>query len=197
MRIGVLALQGAFREHRGMIAGLGIDSVEVRLPEKLDTVDALIIPGGESTTIAKLLITYEFLPAIRNFASAGKPIFGTCAGAILLAGKQAGQKQYLLNLIDVDIARNAYGRQIHSREAAVDLLFSPSVPFHAIFIRAPIMNTIGEDVIVLGRYRNDIVLARQNNILISTFHPELTPDDRIHRYFLDMVQEYTRKRFSE
>lgn len=189
MKIGVLALQGAFREHAHMIERCSADPVEIRLPAQLTTMDGLIIPGGESTTIAKLLVEYEFLPAIKTFASHGKPIFGTCAGAILLADRKEGQRQDFLDLIDMDITRNAYGRQIDSREAPITLAFSPSDPFNAVFIRAPIIQTIGPRVRALSFYHDTVVLARENTILVSTFHPELTADTTIHRYFLDMVRQ--------
>lgn len=189
MKIGVLALQGAFREHIKMIRACGEDAIEVKLPDHCREVDGLIIPGGESTTISKLIVEYDMLNAIRTFASSGKPIFGTCAGAILLATRENGKKRKFLNLIDIDITRNAYGRQIDSREFDVQLTFSAWTPFHAVFIRAPIITAIGPGVTELSSYGNSIILARQDNILVSTFHPELTDDTRIHRYFLEMVRE--------
>lgn len=188
MKIGVLALQGAFREHILMLRDCGADAMEVRLPDHCGEIDGLIIPGGESTTISKLIVEYDLRDAIRTFAFSGKPIFGTCAGAILLANRQDGKKQDFLNLINIDITRNAYGRQIDSRETDVDLAFSNSTPFHAVFIRAPIITTVGPGVTELSSYNKSVILARQNTILVSTFHPELTGDTRIHRYFLDMAR---------
>jgi len=188
--IGVLALQGAFREHICMIQRCGVDAAAVRLPQQLDRVDGLVIPGGESTTIAKLLVEYGFCDAIRTLASLGKPILGTCAGAILLAGRQDGVPQDFLDLVDIDITRNAYGRQVDSRETPVTLSFSDQEPFNAIFIRAPIITRIGTHVVTLSAYRDRVILAQQDNLLVSTFHPELTADTRIHRYFLDMVRRH-------
>ena len=190
MTIGVLALQGAFREHICMIQRCGVDAAAVRLPQQLDRVDGLVIPGGESTTIAKLLVEYGFCDAIRTLASLGKPILGTCAGAILLAGRQDGVPQDFLDLVDIDITRNAYGRQVDSRETPVTLSFSDQEPFNAIFIRAPIITRIGTHVVTLSAYRDRVILAQQDNLLVSTFHPELTADTRIHRYFLDMVRRH-------
>jgi 5'-phosphate synthase pdxT subunit len=188
MKIGVLALQGAFREHIQMIRACGAEAIEARLPVHCSDIDGLVIPGGESTTISKLIVEYDMIDAIRDCASSGKPIFGTCAGAILLADRLEGKKQSLLNLIDIDMTRNAYGRQIQSREAEVSLAFSPATPFHAVFIRAPIITAAGPGVTPLSSYHNRPILARQGTILVSTFHPELTDDTRIHRYFLHMAR---------
>ena len=159
MKIGVLALQGAFREHILMLRDCGADAMEVRLPDHCGEIDGLIIPGGESTTISKLIVEYDLRDAIRTFAFSGKPIFGTCAGAILLANRQDGKKQDFLNLINIDITRNAYGRQIDSRETDVDLAFSNSTPFHAVFIRAPIITTVGPGVTELSSYNKSVILA--------------------------------------
>ena len=188
MKIGLLALQGAFREHCRMFEKCGIDSIEVRLPHQLDEVNGLVIPGGESTTMVNLLGESSFVNDLKAFAAAGNPIFGTCAGAILLADRKDGHPQDLLNLIDIDITRNAYGRQIDSREVPIRLSFSDSTPFRGIFIRAPIIQAVGPDVIPLGFYQDKVILARQGIILVSTFHPELTADVRVHRYFIDMVR---------
>ncbi|MCK9275565.1 MAG: pyridoxal 5'-phosphate synthase glutaminase subunit PdxT [Syntrophales bacterium] len=188
MKIGILALQGAFREHSAMVKRCKAEAVEVRLPFELETMDGLIMPGGESTAIAKLLIRYGFLSALMDFASSGRPVFGTCAGTILLAAKQNGQSACILPLIDIDVSRNAYGRQRESREAQVKLSFS-ALPFDAIFIRAPVIESAGSGVEVLSTFKKKIILARQDNILVSTFHPELTKDKRIHRYFLEMAEE--------
>ncbi len=186
MLVGVLALQGAFREHALILKKQGVTAVEIKLPSQLAEIDALIIPGGESTTIAKLMVEYGFPERIKEFAASGKPLFGTCAGLIVLAGKVNGRKQPLLNLIDMDVKRNAYGRQIESREVDLSIDFLGKKPFRAVFIRAPQIKAIGPDVEPLARYRGRIVMARSRNILVATFHPELTGDARIHQYFLSM-----------
>ncbi len=189
MKIGVLALQGAFREHIGMLNQCGVEAEEVRLPSQLDDLSGLIMPGGESTTMVKLLRRYGFEAALERFALMGRPVFGTCAGAILLAAGQDGRRKDLLPRIDINITRNAYGRQIESREAEVKLAFSPERPFRAIFIRAPIVTATGPSVEALSFYRDRVVLAREGAMLVATFHPELTEDDRIHQYFIAMVQD--------
>ncbi|MDD5474911.1 MAG: pyridoxal 5'-phosphate synthase glutaminase subunit PdxT [Syntrophales bacterium] len=182
MKIGVLALQGAFREHIVMFKRCGALATEIRLPEELKDMDGLAIPGGESSAILRLMDLYGLRDALLSYAASGKPILGTCAGAILLS-----RSQNYLNLIDVRTVRNAYGRQIDSREAVIELSFSPDEPFRAVFIRAPVIDEAGKDVHVMASYRDKPVLARQNNILVATFHPELTGDERIHSYFLDMI----------
>jgi len=187
MIIGVLALQGAFREHIRMIRMCGEEAREIRLPEELDSVDALIIPGGESTTISKLMVEYGFPGRLKSMVKSGKPVMGTCAGLILLAGSLQGKRQKLLNLIDIDVKRNAYGRQIESREVDIEIPAIGPEPFHAVFIRAPQIESAGPKVEALATYQGKIVLARQKNILICCFHPELTDDTRIHRYFLEMA----------
>ncbi len=187
MKVGVLALQGAFREHMRMLKSLGVEAVEVRLPDELDEVDGLIIPGGESTTMRKLLADYGFVNALKEFAGAGKPVFGTCAGLIVMADRVNGCKQDLLNLIDIDVERNAYGRQVDSREADISSAFLGGDPFHAVFIRAPQILGTGPGVEPLTHYQGHVVLARQKNILVATFHPELAGDPRIHRAFLQML----------
>jgi 5'-phosphate synthase pdxT subunit len=188
MVVGVLALQGAFREHIKMLVRCGVEGREIRLPAHLEGVDALIIPGGESTTMAKLMMEYGFPESVKSFAASGKLIFGTCAGLILLAGRAGGKRQDMLNLIDIDVRRNAYGRQIHSREVDLALPFLGGTAFRAVFIRAPIIEKAGRKVEVLATYQDRIVVARQGNVLVSSFHPELTDDPRIHRYFLEMVK---------
>lgn len=187
MIVGVLALQGAFREHAQMLKKCGARTVEVRLPAQLDEIDALIIPGGESTTISKLMTEYGFPERIRKFGLSGKPIFGTCAGLIVLAGKLQGKRQNFLDLIDIDVARNAYGRQIESREVDLTIELLGVKPFRAVFIRAPQIKKLGPEVIPLACYGDHVVMARQKNILVAGFHPELTGDDRIHRYFVSMT----------
>jgi len=189
LNVGVLALQGDFREHIRMIRSCGAAATEVRLPEQLSEIDGLIIPGGESTTISKLLIKYDFPGEIKKMSLSGRPVFGTCAGAILLAARIDGNRNSLLNLIDIDISRNAYGRQINSHEAEVKVAASNPFFFNALFIRAPVINHTGPDVTVLGTHKGKAVLARQHNVLVCTFHPELTDDSRIHQYYLNMISK--------
>lgn len=189
MKVGVLALQGDFREHIGILKKLGVEAVEVRLPSELEGLDGLIIPGGESTTISKMMGIYGFPEEIKKFAQKGSPVFGTCAGLIVLAGKVDGRKSGPLNLIDIDVKRNAYGRQVDSREVDLTIDFADSIPYRAIFIRAPQIRKMGAGVKSLARYEGKTVLARQKNILICSFHPELTEDTRIHQYFLDMIRK--------
>ena len=177
-RIGVLALQGAFREHAAMLRGLGADVVEVRLPEQLAGLDGLVIPGGESTTILKLASLYGLDEAIRGFAA---PVFGTCAGMILLDRDHLG-------LADLVVDRNAYGRQVSSFEADVELA-GDAIPLRGVFIRAPRIRSLGADVEVLGEFEGDPVLVRDGRFLLASFHPELTDDRRVHELFLTMVEE--------
>jgi len=193
MRIGVLALQGAFREHRLMLERIGVETREVRLPEHLDGLDGLIIPGGESTTMGKLAVEFGLLEPLQELARSGFPIWGTCAGFILLA-KDVGQEQPLIGGMDVVIERNAFGRQVDSFEAMIDVPALAVVtegdprPFPAVFIRAPVVKEVGPDVEVLARFDGKVVAARQGKLLGTSFHPELTDDDRFHRYFLNMVK---------
>lgn len=196
MRIAVLALQGDFERHSARLAELGAEAVEARLPEEIASADGVILPGGESTTIGKLLARYHLDDAIKEAHAQGKPIYGTCAGLILLArqieqGTEERGGQNLLGLLDVSVARNAFGRQVDSFEATLDapaLVGRGEPPLQAVFIRAPVVTSLGEDVEVLGRHGDKIVLVRQENLLGSAFHPELTPDSRIHRYFLSLVE---------
>lgn len=191
MRIGILALQGAFIEHEKMLINLGVETQQVRLSQHLTDLDGLIIPGGESTTIAKLAIDFGLFDDLKTFASA-HPVWGTCAGAILLA-KDDQSNPPRLDVMDIHIVRNAFGRQVDSFQA--DLLV-PSLAhlngsnptFPAVFIRAPIINTVGKKVEILAQIGFDkIVAARQGHLLATVFHPELTNDDRFHRYFLEMI----------
>jgi pyridoxal 5'-phosphate synthase pdxT subunit len=178
LRIGVLALQGAFREHARVLRGLGADVVEVRLPDELDGLDGLVIPGGESTTIMRLAEIYGLDEAIRRFRGA---ILGTCAGMIVLDRAHLG-------LADVEVDRNAYGRQVRSFEADVELA-GEEEPLRGIFIRAPRIRESGDDVEVLGELGGEPVLVRDGRLLLASFHPELTDDERVHRLFLDMARE--------
>jgi 5'-phosphate synthase pdxT subunit len=192
MRAGVLALQGAFREHIRALRALGAEAVEIRLPAELDEVDGLIIPGGESTAMRKLMADFGLIGPLREFAATGKPVFGTCAGLIVMAERLGGRRQELLNLIDIDVERNAYGRQVDSREADIHGEALGPEPFHAVFIRAPQILGAGPGVEPLSRYRGSVVLARQKNILAATFHPELTDDTRIHGLFLQLFDRKAR-----
>ena len=177
MKIGVLAVQGNFREHAVMLRRLGAEPVEVRKPEELEGLDGLVIPGGESTTFMRLMRLYGLEDAVRSFE---RPILGTCAGLIVLDNEH-------LRLLDVDVARNAYGRQVASFEADLDL--GDGTPLRGVFIRAPRVRRAGEDVEVLAALAGEPVLLRQGRFLVATFHPELTDDTRVHELFLDAVRE--------
>jgi 5'-phosphate synthase pdxT subunit len=191
MKIGVLALQGDFSEHIEVLKRLGVAAVEVRLPEQLRDLDGLIIPGGESTTIGKLAQDFELIEPLRTFA-AQHPIWGTCAGAIFIS-KDARRKQPLLGLMDITVSRNAFGRQVASFETdipvpALETLGNGRQPFHAVFIRAPLIESVAADARALARLPDGrIVAAQQGNLLATSFHPELTGDDRFHRYFISLV----------
>jgi 5'-phosphate synthase pdxT subunit len=187
--VGVLALQGDFREHINILKKMNIATREIRFPAQLDRVDGFIIPGGESTTINNLLDKYDFKEKLKRFAKSGKPLFGTCAGLIILACGIADEEGQT-GLIDIDIERNAYGRQIESFEQNISLNLNHkpgSNVFKSIFIRAPRIIRTGKNVKVLGSYNEEVVLAREKNILVCAFHPELTDDNRIHQYFITMI----------
>lgn len=192
MRIGVLALQGDFAEHQVMLRRIGAEASQVRLPAQLDGLDGLIIPGGESTTIGKLAVTFGLIEPLRRFAGT-YPVWGTCAGAILLS-RDARRKQPLLEVMDITVERNAFGRQVDSFEIdlAVPVLADHDRPFRAVFIRAPLIESAGKGVEVVARLSDggagQIVAARQGHLLATSFHPELTGDDRFHRYFLSLVE---------
>jgi len=193
MRIGVLALQGAFIEHEDIVRSLGADSLPVRLPRHLGEVDGLIIPGGESTTIGKLARRWGLLEPLRTFARSERPVWGTCAGMILLASEVADRApdQPLLGVLDVTVRRNAFGRQIDSFETDVNVPVLGERPYSAVFIRAPLVERVGEGVRVLAELDDGTVVAvQQNHLLATAFHPELTDDDRFHRYFLEIVQSH-------
>jgi len=187
MKIGVLALQGDFAEHIAMLKRIGVMTAEVRLPDQLGEIDGLIIPGGESTTIGKLASDYRLIEPLRNFGLE-KPIWGTCAGAIFLS-KDVKRQQPLLSLMDIQIERNAFGRQVNSFETDLDIPALRSVseeekPYHAVFIRAPLIEEVGGEAEVLASLPDGrIVAAQQGHLLATSFHPELTLDDRFHRYF--------------
>jgi len=188
MKIGVLALQGSIEEHIFMLKKCGVEAVKVRLAEDLNDISGLIIPGGESTTLGKLLKTNNLGKEIIKKAKKGMAVYGTCAGAILLAKNIIGKKQLSLGLMDISIKRNYYGRQIDSFETDLGITgFGES--FKGIFIRAPVIDNFHNGAKVLSEFRNKPVLVEQGNLLVSTFHPELTNDKRIHEYFLRMVEK--------
>lgn len=189
MKIGVLALQGAVAEHIRMLGLAGAEGVIVKRTEQLEELDGLIIPGGESTTIGKLMRTYGFIDAIRDFASEKKPVFGTCAGLILVAKEINGQEEAHLGLMDIKVARNAFGRQRESFETDLPVAGMKDT-VRAVFIRAPLIDSVGDGVDVLSVYNGQIVAARQEHLLAASFHPELTDDYGFHSYFLDMVRQY-------
>ncbi len=188
MRIGVLALQGAVREHIRMLEAQGATGLAVKYPAQLDECQGLIIPGGESTTIGKLMTRHGFLEPLHRRIAEGMPVFGTCAGMIVLARDLVEGDQPLLGLMDIKVRRNAYGRQVDSFEDRLEVEgIDSGEPFMGVFIRAPWIEEVGPEVRVLSKHRGRIVMARQGNILVAAFHPELTDDGRIHRYFLGMV----------
>jgi len=188
MRVGVLALQGDFALHAKALEKCGVEAVEVRKPSELDDVEGLIIPGGESTTLLKLMDAWNFVSTIEEFHGAGKPIFGTCAGLIILAREVESPTQFSLGLIDVTVERNAYGRQRESFEASgVARLDAGPIPLEMVFIRAPRIRRLGPGVQVLAEHRGEPVMARQGRVLVATFHPELTDNTTVHRYFCDLV----------
>jgi pyridoxal 5'-phosphate synthase pdxT subunit len=189
MRIGVLALQGDFGLHARALEKCGVEAVEVRKPLELDEIDGLVMPGGESTTLLKLMEAWDFVPALEKFHSAGKPIFGTCAGLIILAREVESPRQFSLGLIDVTVERNAYGRQRESFEAqGTAKLDGQPIPLDMFFIRAPRIRRIGPGVEVLAEHGGEPVMARQDRVLVATFHPELTDTTTVHRYFCDLVR---------
>jgi len=188
MKVGVLALQGAVAEHIRLIEKAGGEGVIIKRVEQLAEIDGIIIPGGESTTIGKLMRTYQFIDALRDFSRQGKPIFGTCAGLIVLAKEIVGQAEAHLELMDIRVSRNAFGRQRESFETDLDIK-GIDKDVRAVFIRAPLIVEVGENVDVLSTYGDSIVAARQGHLLAASFHPELTDDERMHAYFLDMIRE--------
>ena len=182
--MGVLSLQGAVEEHLRMIKRCGFEGVKVKTVGDLEKVDRLIIPGGESTTIGKLAKIYGLGREITKKGKEGMPIFGTCAGMILLANKVVGNEQIRFNLIDIVVERNAFGRQVDSFEADLKIEKFNGKLFRAVFIRAPYIRKIGSNVKILAKFKGKIIMAQQKNILVSSFHPELTDDLRVHKYFL-------------
>jgi pyridoxal 5'-phosphate synthase pdxT subunit len=191
MKIGVLALQGDFARHAAALARQSsVEAVEIRKPEQLEGIDGLIIPGGESTTLLKLMDLWGFVPALEKFHGGGKPIFGTCAGLILTAREVTNPAQFSLGFIDVAVERNAYGRQRESfATPGTATLDGKPVPLEMVFIRAPRIRRVGESVQTLASHGGEAVMARQGSVLVATFHPELTDDPTVHAYFVRMVQQ--------
>jgi 5'-phosphate synthase pdxT subunit len=190
MKIGVLALQGDFDRHAKALERCGVQAVEVRKPAELADVDGLIMPGGESTTLLKLMDAWGFVPALEKFHAEGRPIFGTCAGLILLAREVENPRQFSLGFIDVGVERNAYGRQRESFEARGSAtLDHRATPVEMVFIRAPRIRRLGAGVETLATWRDEPVMARQGSVLVATFHPELTDDRAVHAYFCEMVRK--------
>jgi 5'-phosphate synthase pdxT subunit len=191
-RIGVLALQGDVREHRRALTAAGADVTAVRRPAELDDLDGIVLPGGESTTMGKLLTTFELLEPLRKALAGGLAAYGSCAGMILLADRvlDGTADQVVLGGLDVTVRRNAFGRQIDSFEGDLDFAGVEGSPMHAVFIRAPWVETAGPEVEVLARAADRIVAVRQGQLLATSFHPELTGDPRVHQLFVSMVREH-------
>lgn len=191
MKIGVLALQGAFREHLDTLGAIGVEGVAVRLPADLDDVAGLILPGGESTTMRKLIDRWALRQPILDLAAGGAPIFGTCAGMIVLAREIVGGEEPILPLLDVTVQRNAFGRQLDSFEADLSVPILGDQPVHGVFIRAPIIDRTGPDVDVLARLDDGrIVAVRERNVIATAFHPELAGETRFHRLVATMAAEH-------
>jgi 5'-phosphate synthase pdxT subunit len=191
MRIGVLALQGAFREHLDVLQTIGVDGVAVRLPKDLEGVSGLILPGGESTTMRHLIERWGLAEPIRRLAAAGAPLYGTCAGMIVLSKEIVGGEQPILPLLDVTVQRNAFGRQLDSFEADLSVPVLGDRPVHAVFIRAPVIESVGPDVDVLARLDDGrIVAVRERNVIATSFHPELAGETRFHRLVATMAAEH-------
>jgi len=198
--IGILALQGDFAEHQAMLRRLGVDARQVRAPEHLRDLDGLILPGGESTTFCRLMVDFDLYAPLRSLLARGVPTWGTCAGLIVMARRAGGLDFPTLDAFDVSVRRNAFGRQTESFEADLPVpALGDERPYHAVFIRAPIVDDVGEGVEVLARLPEDggpaagsVVALRQGPHLATTFHPELTDDDRFHRYFLEIARREAR-----
>jgi len=187
MRIGVLALQGDFEAHQKMLDTIGVETVQVRKADELKNVDGLVIPGGESTTLLKLIQAFSMTDAICEFHNQGKAIFGTCAGSILMAREIANSQQFRFGFIDITIERNGYGRQLNSFEHDLTIEEIGPEPLHGVFIRAPKITRCGEGVRILAKFEGAAVVASQKRMLVSTFHPELTEDARLHEYFVEKI----------
>ena len=192
MKVGVLAIQGDFAEHIAVLKRLDVDTVEVRLPRDLEGVEALIMPGGESTTFSYLMDLYDLKEPIKEMAGAGIPIWGTCAGMIMMASELTEERPTPMRLMDIQVMRNAFGRQVDSFEVDLEVLPLGNEPFRAVFIRAPAISRVGEDVDVLASLADgQPVAVLQRNLLATAFHPELTRDPRLHQYFLSLGQQRT------
>ena len=188
-KVGVLAIQGDFLEHRQMIEGLGVDAPEVRLGKDLAGLDGLVIPGGESTTIVQLLDIFDMRNTVVGLVREGLPVWGTCAGMIVLADRLTDHRPEPLHLMDIEVSRNAFGSQVDSFEAEIEVEGIDGTPFHGVFIRAPVVNTVGQGVKVLARLSDGRPVAvREADMLATAFHPELTGDSRVHELFLNIVR---------
>ena len=191
MKIGVLALQGDFAEHVRMLASIGVEPVEVRLPAHLEGISGLCLPGGESTTMRRLIDRCDLRQPLLDFAASGAPLFGTCAGMIVLSREIAGGEEPILPVLDVTVRRNAFGRQLDSFEADLTVPVLGDQPMHAVFIRAPIIERVGPGVDVLARLDDGrIVAVRERNVLATSFHPELAGETRFHRLLAAMASEH-------
>lgn len=189
MKVGVLALQGAVAEHMRMLEKVGVQAIAVKKVSQLEEISGLVIPGGESTTIGKLMRYYGFWQPLQDLAAQDFPLFGTCAGLIILAKRIAGQDDVHLGVMDIYVERNAFGRQRESFET--DLVVKDVADdFRSVFIRAPLILEVGESVEVLSIHKEQIVAARQANVLATSFHPELTDDERLHAYFVEMIKQH-------
>lgn len=186
LKVGVLALQGSVKEHVNALKKLKVEPVLVKLPYDLKEINGLILPGGESTTMGKLMRQYGLDKEIKRRYKEGMPIYGSCAGAILLAKDIVGSKQPKLGLMDISIKRNEYGRQVDSFEAELDVF---DMPFKGVFIRAPVISELHDGCKILSKFENKPVMVEQGNLLVSTFHPELTDDLRVHKYFIEMIDK--------
>lgn len=190
MKIGILALQGAVREHRNILRKLGCEAIDILSPQDLLEINGLILPGGESTTVGKLLVKYDLLSPIIELGRKKLPIFGTCTGLILLSKHIEGSEQYRLGLMDIYVKRNAFGRQLASFETKMLIPILGSIPYQTIFIRAPYIDKVDKGVSILLSYKNKILFAEQDNFLAAAFHPELTEDTRVHEYFVQKIINY-------
>ena len=189
MNIGVLAVQGDFAEHIAILRKIGVDAREVRLPEQLEALDGLIIPGGESTTLSRLMSIYHLREPVAQMAAEGRPVWGTCAGMIMLASEITEQDPVPLGLMDIGVQRNAFGRQVDSFEQPLQIAPLDTEPYHCIFIRAPVVIRVGPPVNVLASLDDGRPVAvQQGNLLATSFHPELTNDTRVHRYFVSLAE---------
>ena len=195
LKIGVLAMQGAFREHIKVLKQLGVDTVEVRLKEQLSQIDGLIIPGGESTTIGKMLKRFDLMDTLKDMGKSGFPLFGTCAGMVMLSKhvEDGMSGQPLLDLMNVVTVRNAFGRQVESFEADLEIDGLGDEPFHCIFIRAPFITKVLNSTKILSTFNDKIVAVKEGNMLATSFHPELTEDTRLHKYFINIVKRWKEK----